>query len=191
MTDRSSTLNLYLGPKLKERWTAFCLRAGKKPGAALREAIEAQLSKGQGADTTPPPPKKQKEESPDEGKKLRLELRLTPTEHAAVSEFATAAESSPQHWIIAVVRSALTRTPQFGLTEWKALGESNYQLLRIGRNLNQIARHLNERAKSQRPVPVDEATLAEAITGLRREIKAHVGKVDAALRANVDRWNLE
>jgi hypothetical protein len=193
MTDRPATLNLYLGPKLKADWQSYCARIGKKPGAALREAIESQVSKGQGGELPPTnlPPKKQKLESPDTGQKLRLELRLTPTEHAAICEFAAAAECSPQHWIVAVIRSALTRTPQFGLTEWKALGESNHQLLRIGRNVNQIAKHLNEQAKSRRPEPVNEDKLSDAITALRREIKRHTAKVDAALRANVDRWSLE
>jgi len=186
-------LNVYLGHTLKSQWAAYCDRLGKKPGAALKEAIEAQIAKGQGSAPALPsaPAKKQKTESPDDGVRVRLELRLTPSERAAVETFAQAGECSAQQWVITALRGVLTKTPQFSMSEWKALGESNYLLLAIGRNLNQIARRYNEQAKSRKPEPIDEKHLGEVIETLRKEIKQHVTKASAALRANSERWILE
>ena len=67
--------------------------------------------------------------------------------------------------------------------EIEALGESNYQLLSIGRNLNQIARRLNEGRFE--PVTV------EAIEQLRTHIDKHIDMVSSAIRASLERWNIE
>jgi len=192
-TDNNPRMNLYLGAALKGRWTAYCARAGKKPGTALREAIEAQLAKGQGGATQPLPrttPKQQKREAPDNDRKRRIELRLTPSEHEAVAQAAEAGECSLQFWVINAIREALTQRPQFDGREWKVLGASNYELLAIGRNLNQIARHLNEQAKGGRRAVVNEQKLAEAITTLRKTISRHTAAVNTVMRASTERWRL-
>jgi predicted HicB family RNase H-like nuclease len=189
MPDETPYLNVYLGP-LKKPWQAYCAARGEKPGAALKKAIEAQLSKSQSGQKPQAAPKQQKSESPDTGQKARLELRLTPTERAAITEFAQADECSPQQWIVGAIRAALTRSPQFGMVEWKILGESNYQLLAIGRNLNQIARHLNEEAKSLHSNPIDIPGIQREFAALRKYIKRHVANVDSAMRANTDRWKI-
>lgn len=188
-TDQTASgraLNIHLGPGLKSRWNAYCAHLGKKPGAAIREAVEAQLSK---ADSSPaaapvrPVPKRQADERPDEGRKARIEVRLTPSEKAAVHELAEAEGCSPQQWIINTVRATLTRQPQFGMRELDALGESNYQLLAIGRNLNQIAKRLNE--------GLPETVTVEHIEKLCKVIEQHTELVSKAMRASLERWSLE
>jgi hypothetical protein len=44
MEKENPYLNLYLGA-LKKPWADYCEALGKKPGAALKEAIEQQLEK--------------------------------------------------------------------------------------------------------------------------------------------------
>ena len=178
-------LNVYLGPT-KKPWAAYCARLGKKPGAAIKEAIEAQLSKAARSDTSAasrPAVKQQAEEKPDTGAKGRVEVRLTPSEKAAVLELASVEGCSPQHWIINTVRATLTRQPQFGMRELDALGESNYQLLAIGRNLNQIAKRLNE--------GLPETVTVQHIEKLRRVIEQHTEVVSKAMRASLERWSVE
>lgn len=80
-------------------------------------------------------------------------------------------------------KAGLTKEPQFGMREIDALGESNYQLLAIGRNLNQIAKRLNEGGKGGPTVG--------AIEQLRAGIKAHTDQVSRAMRASLERWDLE
>lgn len=68
------------------------------------------------------------------------------------------------------------------MDEVDALGESNYQLLALGRNLNQIARHMNEGGY--------EPVTAERIEALSRIIDNHTEKVSRAIRASIERWDL-
>ncbi|MDR1709110.1 MAG: plasmid mobilization relaxosome protein MobC [Candidatus Accumulibacter sp.] len=175
-------LNIYLGRDLKTRWTAYCGRIGKKPGVAIREAVEAQLKKSP-ALSPAPQPKRQQDEKPDRGGKTRIEIRLTPSEKSAVAELAAAEGCSPQHWIVNALRATIARQPQFGTRELTALGESNYQLLSIGRNLNQIAKHLNE--------GTPESLTLKDIEKLRADIKRHTALVSKAMRASLERWSIE
>jgi len=69
------------------------------------------------------------------------------------------------------------------MREVEMLGESNYQLLAIGRNLNQVAKRLNEGRLE--PVTV------EAIDRLRTRIDKHIDIVSSAIRASLERWIIE
>ncbi|MCK9714586.1 MULTISPECIES: hypothetical protein [Pseudomonas] len=69
------------------------------------------------------------------------------------------------------------------MSEIDALGESNYQLLALGRNLNQVARRLNE--GEYEPVTL------ERIEALSELIRKHTGVVSQAIRASLERWDIE
>ena len=180
MEKENPYLNLYLGA-LKKPWSDYCEALGKKPGAALKEAIEQQLEKA--AKNPPPPPLRQTGEAPDDEPKVRFEILMTKSEKAAVQERANLERCSQRRWIIDAIRAGLTREPQFGMKEIDALGESNYQLLAIGRNLNQVAKAMNEGRR-------DSVTI-ESIERLRQIIDAHTDKVSGAIRASLERWNIE
>ena len=136
MEKENPYLNLYLGA-LKKPWSDYCEALGKKPGAALKEAIEQRLAKA--AKNPPPPPLRQTGEAPDDEPKVRFEILMTNSEKTAVQERANLERCSQRRWVIDAIRAGLTHEPQFGMKEIEALGESNYQLLAIGRNLNQVA----------------------------------------------------
>jgi predicted DNA-binding protein len=181
MDKRSRAMNIHLGADLKDRWAAYCSNLGKTPGAAIKEAIEQQLEK---AERFPPVKTyRQTREVADAEPKVRFEILLTQSEKAAVLERSNLERCSQRRWIVDAIRAGLTNEPQFGMTEIDALGESNYQLLSIGRNLNQIARKLNEGHRE--PVAV------ELIEGLRTIIDKHTDIVSAAIRASLERWNIE
>jgi hypothetical protein len=180
MEKENPYLNVYLG-SLKKPWGDYCESLGKKPGAALKEAIEQQLEKATRLPT--PKPFRQTRELPDGESKVRFEILLTKSEKAAIQERANLEHCSQRRWIIDAIRAGLTHEPQFGMKEIEALGESNYQLLSIGRNLNQIARRLNEGRFE--PVTVD------AIEQLRTHIDKHIDMVSLAIRASLERWNIE
>ena len=76
----------------------------------------------------------------------------------------------------------LTREAQFSTPEIDALGESNYQLLALGRNLNQIARSLNK--GRYEPVTI------ERIEALGQLIRMHTEVVSSAIRASLERWSI-
>jgi hypothetical protein len=184
VTQKTTHLKVYLG-SMKQPWVEHCEKLGKKPGAAIKEIIETQLS--QSTQKLQPQPERpvfrQVDEKPDEGAKTRIEIRFTPSEKEKVLELVAFEHCSPQVWIVNVVRATLTHQPQCGINELEALGESNYQLLAIGRNLNQIAKNLNR--------GLHLTVTLEQIESLRQLIKAHTKHVSRVLRASVERWSIK
>ncbi|AZF34293.1 hypothetical protein C4J89_4866 [Pseudomonas sp. R4-35-07] len=180
MPKSAQYLDVYLGA-LKEPWADYCKALGKKPGAAIKEAIEQQLAKA----AANPQPKiyHQIYEAPAAEPKQRFEVLLTASEKAAIKERAQMERCSMRRWIVDAIRAGLTHEPQFGMNEIDALGESNYQLLALGRNLNQISRRLNEGAYE--PVTV------ERIEALTRIVDNHTDVVNRAIRASLERWKVE
>ena len=181
MEKPSRAMNIHLGADLKARWVDYCAGLGKTPGAALKEAIEQQLEKA--AKSPPPPPLRQTGQAPDDEPKVRFEILMTRSEKAAVEERANLERCSQRRWIIDAIRAGLTHEPQFSMDEIDALGESNYQLLAIGRNLNQVAKAMNEGRR-------DTVTI-ESIERLRQIIDEHTDKVSRAIGASLERWNIE
>jgi hypothetical protein len=117
--------------------------------------------------------------------KRGLEVRFTQSEREALKARADEDGFATSNlWIAALVRANLTEKPQFGKREIEALGESNHQLLAIGRNLNQIARALN--AQRGNTTQYD----AELVEELCAAVKRHVSKVGDLLRASLFRWKL-
>lgn len=74
-------------------------------------------------------------------------------------------------------------TPQFNMNEIDALGESNDQLLALGRKLNQLARRMNE--GEYEPVTIDRR---RALSSL---IQNHTKTVSQAIRASLERWDIQ
>lgn len=172
-------LNVYLGEPLKEAWELYCLERGIKPGAALRDSVRREIERvGQ----TPSVVAVQTDELPDNGRKKRAEIRLTPSELSAVDGRAEVEGCSRSTWLVNVVRGTLTKQPQMGMREIDSLGESNYQLLAIGRNLNQIARRLNEGR--------DDVITIKYIERLAEEFRSHTKKVSKVMGASIERWSL-
>lgn len=181
-TRKGAVYPVRLPPDLKEQWGAYCKKQGKSQQAVIRALMRYIIQ-----DEMPPDVrqfvKTQARPLPDNESKVRFEILLTQSERVALQERAELERCSQRRWIIDAIRVGLTKEPQFGMTEIEALGESNYQLLSIGRNLNQIAKAMNE---GQR----DSVTI-ESIERLRQTINAHVNTVSGAIRASLDRWNIE
>jgi hypothetical protein len=122
----------------------------------------------------------QTDSKPDDGPKERLEVRFTPTEFQGIKARANNEGCSPQRWVVNCVRASLTHEPQFTMETTKALWESSYQLRAIGRNLNQIAKRLNE----GKPANVK----VEQMEKLATYIYQHTDKVAAVQDASLSRW---
>lgn len=178
---KSPILSVRLGADTKQRWEDYCAALGKAPSTAIKEAIDQQLEKA--AKFPPVKTYQQTSEAPDGEPKVRFEILMTKSEKAAVLERSNLERCSQRRWIIDAIRAGLTREPQFGMKEIDALGESNYQLLAIGRNLNQVAKAMNEGKR-------DSVTI-DSIERLRQIIDAHTDKVSGAIRASLERWNIE
>ncbi|WP_336728576.1 plasmid mobilization protein [Achromobacter ruhlandii] len=180
MKNNKATLSVRLDSDLKRRWQLFCVRQGSTPSDALRQVILRLLN----GSTTAGSPTPSAHEQPDISRR-RMEVRLTETEYARIEALALQQGMSTNRWVIHLIRANLSGEPQFGMTELRTLGESNSRLLAIGRNLNQIARHMNAGCA------LETVVTAERIDTLTRHIKTHTARVADIMRANIDRWRLE
>lgn len=163
----------------KQAWLDYCEARGTTPSAAFRQIVQSLLTK-QGE----PPALAVAADEPEKAT-VRKKISLTPSEAAHVEAVAQAEGFSSTRWIVGLIRARLTHTPQFGQQELEALGQSNSQLLKIGRNLNQVARALNTSPEAHRAFNV------EAIEKLDGWIRNHAKAVSGTIAANVQRWRIK
>jgi len=163
----------------KQAWLDYCEANGTTPSAAFRQIVQSLLTKQAAA-----PALAVASEEPEKAT-VRKKISLTPSEAAHVEAVALAEGFSSTRWIVALIRARLTRTAQFGQDEFVALDQSNMHLLRIGRNLNQIARALNTSPEHHHVVRV------EAIEKLAATIKAHVTTTSNLVASNLFRWRIK
>lgn len=115
----------------------------------------------------------------DAGDTVRVEIRLP---RAALEEIDARAEarfSSRSPYLVGLVMAHLGQ-PQLQPAEIEVLRSSNYELSKIGTNLNQLARAFNQLLQGV-DVPIPET--GKKIASLRRVIQAHISKVLRVLEA--------
>jgi len=181
-TRSSYVYTLRLPDDLQEQWLSYCKRNDKKAAATLR-ALMRYLIQDDMPHEIQQRIAEQVEGKPDNGPKKRMEVRFTPTEYQSMTTRAEAEGCSPQSWVINCVRASLTHEPQFTMEATKALWESSYQLRAIGRNLNQVAKQLNE-GKSGTILP-------KQIEKLASFIYQHTDKVAVVQDASLGRWRMK
>jgi uncharacterized protein (DUF1778 family) len=158
---------------------ALCASEGVKPKDMLRRLIAAHLVEKQ---ATQDKPRARVAIGEHDGRKRRRELRLTPSEDELLEKAALRHGSSVRDYIIAIAR-AHAADARVGEDERANLGKINYQLLAIGRNINQIAHRANafDGVTQQQ---LDDLKVLER--GLR-EISSQVHKY---LIAGRERWRI-
>ena len=163
----------------KQAWLDYCEANGTTSSAAFRQIVQSLLAKQDQAQALTIA------DNDPEKATVRKKISLTPSEAERVESVAKVEGFSSTRWIVALIRARLTGTPQLGQQELEALAQSNLQLLKIGRNLNQVARALNTSPEAQRTFRVDGI---EKLHGL---IERHAKAVSAAMTANTDRWRIK
>lgn len=180
-TRDSARYQVRLPAELKAQWEQHCEKKGTSQHSLIRALMRYVIQ-----DDMPPEVRRwiaeQTEGVPDDGPKERLEVRLTPTEFQSVKVRSEAEGCSPQRWVVNCVRASLTHEPQFTMETTKALWESSYQLRAIGRNLNQIAKRLNE-GKSAK-------VTTEQMEKLSSYIYRHTDIVASVQDASLSRWGV-
>ena len=180
-TRDSAVYRVRIPAELKSEWEAHCEKKGSSQHGMIRALMRYVIQ-----DEMPPEVHSwisgQIAGEPDEGPKQRLEVRFTPSEHHEIVARSEAEGCSPQRWIINCVRANLTNRPQFTMEVTKALWDSSGQLRAIGRNLNQIAKKLNEGGT--------DVLTAKQITTLSDYIYRHTEIVAGLQDASLSRWKI-
>ena len=175
-------MSVRLSDKMHARWVALCAQRGVNPSTAVREFIEKEVlasdaSEGESVAKTREPKHVEK--------KVRVSIWLTESEREGIRVRTRLRGGTRAGWIIQVVRSALTKDPGLSDDEIEALSQSNYELLSIGRNLNQITRRINAAPASQKPPNIS------GVEKLAANINEHTSKVNRLIRSSTERWIIE
>ena len=158
----------------KQAFHAFCEAHEMSPSAMLRLMLSKVCP-----DISPG-------EAPDRAAKTApLFLRLRAEEVKDVRARAKSEGISAPGWVRRVVLAVLRKAPAYTKQEEIALLSSNAELLALGRNINQIAHHLNIH-----PEATDRITIA-AINDLSALIRRHWDTVSVLLNASWGRYSLD
>jgi predicted DNA binding CopG/RHH family protein len=160
-------------------WDDWCARRGLTAGEGARQLIMAAIHDDHSAKSATVA--RDLARSVVGESRTRIEIRLTESELAAVEQRATASGLSGNRWIVSLVRAQLTREPQLGEHEMRALSASNQQLADINRVLSRLLR----------------AGSSELIgsywmmdwADIRDRIDVHLRATSSVIRANLDRWS--
>lgn len=114
-------------------------------------------------------------------KKTRLELRLPTSIRAYLEHTATVHQMTPNMIVVSILMEYYEKHPVVSNNEAQILYQSNYQLLRIGRNLNQIARQLNAGENA--------SITTQHIHELKSIIDTHTDRVHQVLKTNRRRFD--
>lgn len=119
-------------------------------------------------------------------KRHRVGLRLSDSELTQLQHLAQHRGTSIQRLIVQIIRAFLLNTHAFSAQESAELGAINLSLMRIGSNLNQVAKHLN----ASKETPVDGITSNDIATCVK-QINAHVQDCSKSLQLSRERWRIE
>lgn len=183
----SGTYRLRVPKDLLAQWTAYAQAHQGTAAEALRSLMRRMVGSPSPATPTlsvPSTPRKVGRRPEATASRRRVELRLGPTEYAALAQIAEERECSIQWWVTSLVRAALTRGVTVGGAELKALAESNYQLMLAVRYLKKIAE------RDSADPDQDQVLTADYIQALTEELRVHRKKVAALIYASSERWEL-
>ncbi|WP_392354259.1 MobC family plasmid mobilization relaxosome protein [Brevundimonas sp. LF-1] len=118
------------------------------------------------------------------GQSDKLTLRLRPGELSLLEAVSLSEGFTRTGWVTALVRSRLFNRPSLNPSDSEAYRLSVFELNRIGINLNQIARLMNQAAQEGVVLAPD----VEAITEARDEIRKIALNLREVLRRNQASW---
>ena len=176
--DNSGSVTVRLGV-LREPLADYCFAHGIKTSDAIRELIRKALVQ---VPVVKSPIHIEDESEP----RVRLELRLSPQEHAVIQQRCDSEGfTSPNRWIVSLIRANLQKEPEFGEYGLDALSESNRLLAPMARNLNQLTRDVRQSG-------IQIATYRfRILEDLQTTVAAHIKVIARVISRNVGRWRSE
>ncbi|QRQ83282.1 plasmid mobilization relaxosome protein MobC [Paralysiella testudinis] len=155
-------------------------RLGKASVSALAKSLLLEVLGDAATATTPlaPCPAGMADE---ELAKERTVIRLQTPEKQYLAAAAAQYGTSVNGLVRQIIQSYISKNPVLSAAEVDALYQSNYQLLRIGRNLNQIARQLN----AMEAASITTAEIRQLADVIDRHTE-HVGRLLLANRARFE-----
>ncbi len=171
----STHLMAWVTRETKDRFATFARNRELSESALLKQLIEVALA-GAGFHENKPA-----EILAPVSANERLSVRLQVEDVLLLRERARARGLPSSRYVTLLVRSHLRHVAPLPTAELEALRRSIAEVGAIGRNLNQIARALNQGQIPNGPTRADIQTLIRGLTNLKDQIKA-------VLAANLNSW---
>jgi len=165
---------------VKDRFRSLAKESSKDESKFLREMIEIVLN----AEKTPSEavPFQRVKPDPEKIEKRKVCARVPLFIREALDHAAKEKGLAPTRYLAGLIQSNLTEYPVFNSEEVEALTHSNRELASIGRNLNQIARALNESFYETDRIKV------ELIKELTDSINSNQQQIKKLVRASNQAW---
>lgn len=125
--------------------------------------------------------------SEEAGETGRVEIRLPRTALKKVDELAEARFSKRNYYLVSIILAHIGQ-PQLQPDEIEVLRRSNYELSKVGTNINQIAKAFNTLIRTGGGEKLPE--VGKKMASLRSEIKEHTNKVLRVLNAGTTVWEM-
>jgi ribosomal protein S13 len=127
---------------------------------------------------------------------LHQHLRLREDEVRLLDQYAMIMGLTRHQALVGLVRALVVDEPQFTIGEMEALNASNYDLRKLGVNVNQIAHHVNMLSK-EKVSELNSKQLSELLKNLNEKsdyinsfIKTHTLKIWKLIKSSRDRTSL-
>jgi Bacterial mobilisation protein (MobC) len=179
----STHLMTWVTRETKGRFAALADNQGITESAFLKRLVDASLMSTAAVD---PPSLGAVEPVNATG---RLSIRLRSDDLLVLRERAKARAMPTSTYVSLLVRSHLLALTPLPTAELEALKRSVAEISAIGRNLNQIARAVNQGERPSGPSKADLHALLRALVGLRVHIKALINVNLASWRSGCEKAN--
>lgn len=187
MTGLRTTIKARVSVEQRERFQRVAASRGQTESELLREMVLV-VSNPEGQVDTPAP------SAPEGIEADRMTVRLPGFIKEAAGERARLKGMTPSRWASSLIQANVTGTPVLSVDELAAVQASTRELAAIGRNINQIARAMNEAfmAKSMGEA-IDQADRLrlDVMEELRKGIETNRAQIRALVRATQNAWHVD
>jgi len=180
MSDRIH-LTTWISRDTKARFADLARAQGLPQSAMLRRVVESTLVAVVGPSLLPPQPVEPVAAS------WRISVRLRPEDLLLLRERSRARQIPTSTYVSLLVRSHLRALTPLPTAELQALRQSMLEVAAIGRNLNQIARAVNEGQWPHGPNRNDLIAVIRALTALKDNFKALINGNLASWQAGYEK----
>jgi hypothetical protein len=172
----STVINTRIDADTRERFAALASTSGITESALMKRLILTALTGFNGAGI----PDSRPIEAPQATK---LSFRLRPDDQLLLRERAAARALPTGTYVSLLIRAHLRNLAPLPTVELNVLKASLAEVSAIGRNLNQIARTLNQGSVASPPTITDLQALMRALTALRDHFRS-------LINSNLASWNI-
>lgn len=172
----STHLSTWICNEAKQRFAAAAARQSLSESALLRRLVEQMLASAEIEDFAEPV-------APLDPRDARLTVRLVSEDRALLRERAAARTMPAATYVSVLVRAHLRRVAPLPDRELSSLQASVRELGAIGRNLNTMARLLQQDARQAAPGPQEVLAMLRICEALRDHVRA-------LIKANLISWDI-